>query len=905
MVRSISKLKIDLERFELDYDRKSIILDFSKKEGHSGNNQKKYFTSRNQKDRNFQLIVIAIVAKLMEKKKNDNPISWESIWENGAKHFNNEQWRNRPYGKKDITDSKRCFCNGLYIVWTSRLKDPYLELCPYLYSKKSQIDLSEIAMNQLKTLFSVSFNREIKGTPQQRALYKLGLSWRDIEIHDPLRILNSVSEKSDEKSAETLFTENDNEYIQFFKKTEDLDYKRLTDFSDGFGIQEPANGFFKNLYSVPIKEQEDLKKLIKENKNILITGKSKVGKTRLVFDVLRKQKKCYVLALKYSAFRNVDSLKISDYFNQKREKLIWFIDDIDYYQSTSLQDPIWEIYEKLHNVNKNTIVIATLRSDETKPKSRLLEHRFIEPLEFRDEIENIEADNFMNHYYKGEQLPSHYAKTFWSIMFDIEYMKDIYNNSSKMDENSRSIMKTLKLLQKILPSVEYTLLKLTFENVYHSFKGTIVFDKGIRKLEKLNFLKIDKTKNAVSSQEPYLEKIVYYPDMDLDMEKLINILANNSKFLELSHLDNYYYHRKHFDNCVKCNQLIAHSSSSNKLKSTAYYNWGISLFHKAELQDSKEEQKKYYNNVCEKYKTAIDYKKYYAEAYCNWGNALFHIAKLQDSKEEQKEHYNNACEKYEKAVDCKKNCGETYYNWGISLFHIGLLQESKEEQKKYCNNACEKYEKAVDCKEDFAEAYSNWGVALLHISSLQDSKEERKKYCNNACEKYEKIVDCKKDSAGIYYNWGITLFEIAKLQGSKKKKDKYYKKSFEKFWKSYLLLILQNEWDLTYLPRHTFENMSKGIDNSIYPQIIPILEFARNFILKGINKESIKLSKKEIEFLKKRKGKSSESDIVIKALLEDKKPDVTEIPDDNLLLKATIHLAKKIIETKKQQPNQS
>ncbi|MDP8216006.1 MAG: hypothetical protein P9L98_01625 [Candidatus Kaelpia imicola] len=737
----------------------------------------------------------------------------------------------------------------------------------------------------------------------------------------------------------TILTQNNSEYIRFFKKTEDLDYKCLTDFPEGFGIQEPSNGFFKDLYSVPIKEQDDLKNFIKKNKNVLITGKSKVGKTRLVFDVLRKLKNCYVLALKSSTFRNVDTLKISDYFNQKRKKLIWFIDNIDYYPCIPLQDPIWDIYEKLYNINKNTIIIATLRSDETKPKSRLLEHSRIEPLEFRNEIENTEADDFMNHYYNGKQLPLHYDKTFWSIMFDIEYMKDIYNNSSKVDENSRSIMKSLKLLQIILPIVKYTLLKLTFENIYYAFQGTTVFDDGIRKLEKLNFLKIDKTKNAVSSQEPYLKEIVYYPDMDLDMKNLIKILTKHKKFVELLCLGTYYYSNKNFNECSKCNQLVANSSSSNESKSVAYCNWGVILSEIAELQDSKEEQKKYYDKACKKYEKAIDYKKDNAKAYSSWGNALSQIAELQDSKEEQMKYYNDASNKYEKSIEYKKDCAETYCNWGAIFFKIAKLQDSKKEQKEYYDKACKKYEKAIDCEKDNARAYYNWGFTLSEIAELQDSKEEQMKYYNDASNKYEKSIEHKKDCAETYCNWGVTLSEIAELQDSKEKQMEYYNNACKKYKKAikykkdyaeaysnwgatvfkiaelqnskeeqekryrticallseaYILFVLQNKRNLTYTPIYIIKNISKKIKNPIHIAIISIFELG----LKVSSKNKKSFSNKELDFLQEIKGISSASDIVIDAILENKKPDVAEIPNDSRLLRTAVYIANKIIAIK-------
>ena len=100
-----------------------------------------------------------------------------------------------------------------------------------LYLKKSNKE-TQVIDNKEKHNFALLFFHNEGKTDKDITRYWIGNKDASTEIEFKPEIT--------EKPEEILFTQNNKEYIQFLKKTKDLDYKSLIDLADGFGIQEPA-----------------------------------------------------------------------------------------------------------------------------------------------------------------------------------------------------------------------------------------------------------------------------------------------------------------------------------------------------------------------------------------------------------------------------------------------------------------------------------------------------------------------------------------------------------------------------------------------------------------------------------------------------------------------------------------
>ena len=726
-----------------------------------------------------------------------------------------------------------------------------------------------------------------------------------------------------ESKKPTLFTENDKEHVRFLYKTENLNFSHLTDMRYFRDVKA------KDLYYQPREENDRFQEAFQENTNIILVGPPKVGKTRLAFYEMQqlKPKKYYVFSLYQETLKHIDKLTISPDFNNENRKLIWFIDDLDYFQG--IEDDVWKMYEKLTASLGSIKVIVTIREDKYDPDiSQLFRYTKKIKLPFWEEPE-------------GKKLAKHRKIQFLKSKFtgtpvfiygdDLDEKTDIYNDDKKMSPKCRWVLRCLKLLQAFLQFVEYELL----EEVYSYYRGEDYskddLEECLSRLKKTGF--IDRQAGDVFAWEPYLDNIVSNdedsPTLNESADDLINCLANFNRIIELNTLGAHFYFSKNFKKAIECHKritkMLSPESDSPKM-ALAFHHWGVALSALANKQNGDEIL---FKDAFEKYKLAISYKKNFPEVYSSWGSALTELAaktkditlckeaikKCKLALEYKNDHfmiYNNlggalaefakqtsdemlfkdAFKKYELSIRYKSDFFIAYFNWGNAL--SGLARQTNDES--LYKEAFRKYKLAVRYKSDYFLAYLNWGTALSRIAKLQDNKEEQKKFYKKACGKCRKAIECKKDGAKAYCNWGIVLFEIAELQDNKEKQKKLCREAYSMLFKSYLLFILQEKRSLTDTPVKMIKYICQEIDNTICIEEILIFELSRKASLPD-NKKS--LSKKDLDFLQKTKGISSYGDIIIDAILEDKKPDVAEIPDDDLLLKTAVFLANRIIDRKK------
>jgi|GEM_PF-6357989 len=636
---------------------------------------------------------------------------------------------------------------------------------------------------------------------------------------------------------------------QFFKKnlirfacnTEQFDYELLKQ-PNGFNVVPPKENPDITYYVPREKDGSKFQQLLSEGKNILVRGPSKIGKSRFVYEMLKESpERLYVFALQQKVLLHTDPTRFIMTLTPNKRKIIWFIDDYNYFSGYPMQ--LSMVYEELILKFECIQVVATLRSEEEfDKKSRIAKD--MQPFDISP-WEEDEINDLISHYGKTRDK---FACTPFSIIGNIEYIKELYD---KLPVEYKNIFRYLRILKDFLQDIDYLFLEEVFCHLNGESKGKVLFEKGIKILANNGL--VMSSSGKISSWEPYLEELVNeneYFHMDSDRAKLINIFADLNKYIELFYFSFYFYKNKILDKAIECfKKLNLIIPDKNTIKLQLYNNWGVVLLELAELN----KDKNLYLDAIEKYKKAVKFKKDYPEPYNNWGLALSELAKLKGDEN----LYLDAVEKYKKAIDYKEDYPEPYNNWGLALSGLAKL---KGDENLYLD-AVEKYKKAIDYKEDYPESYNNWG---LDLSGLAELKGDENLYLD-AVEKYKKAIDYKEDYPESYNNWGLALSELAKLKGDEnlyleaiekyKKAIKFkitYPEAYYNWGNALLELALQRGDEQSY--QVAIEKYKKAIElNESFPEVYGNLGLALYKLAKKrgdeqLYQDSFEKFKKAVEF---------------------------------------------------------
>lgn len=709
-----------------------------------------------------------------------------------------------------------------------------------IFKLKNKADDEVIDNPSARFAFSQAFFHKDGGKKSQRSSYWLG---------------------DEEKTEVYCHLDTDNSPFRFIVKTEDLDYAHLKT-PKHFNIREAQ----EDMFYVARQENKELASYIKEGCNVLVKGPMKVGKTRLVFEELRKLEDYYAFSLYQSAFQKSDKLFFPPNFNQENKKIIWFIDDIHYFSSAN--DRLWEIYEDLVSIFENVIVIATLRATEDI-ESRLIKD--MEPLNVSIWDDN-ERDELADHY---DYPKSRFAGTPFSLQKDIKGMKELYN-SKQINLDCRYVFRYLKLLYLFLQFIERDLLKEVYEFLREKSKGTDDFEESLSALESVGF--IDRKDGLVLSWEPYLENIVINEDYDFDqiVSDIVALTLLFSEFREvqlLVKLGNYFSRSKFFRYAILCYRLvikIVESEKDIKFLGDLYNDLGLNWAYLAKLNSDSVK----YEEAIESYKKSVEIYPNYATSHLNWGSALFGLAMLDGDPGKLEE----AIEKYKRAIDIYPKDAEAYFNWGNALVELAKLDGDS----RKCEEAIEKYKEAIESDPKDAETHYRWGIALFSLAKFKE-----------ASVKFEEVLRLKPEHTEAYYNLGTALEKLPNYRNNAEKIFKLYTKSF-------LLCILRREWEIANQIA-----VSRILNKFKKTGKVPLYDivFIFNTGLTSILNPEEELSD-EIIILKEIKRDAEESGedfisshfIIIDAILENKKPDIeVDFNNDDLELNAAIALSNEIV----------
>ena len=548
---------------------------------------------------------------------------------------------------------------------------------------------------------------------------------------------------------------------QFFKKnlirfacnTEQFDYELLKQ-PNGFNVVPPKENPDITYYVPREKDGSKFQQLLSEGKNILVRGPSKIGKSRFVYEMLKESpERLYVFALQQKVLLHTDPTRFIMTLTPNKRKIIWFIDDYNYFSGYPMQ--LSMVYEELILKFECIQVVATLRSEEEfDKKSRIAKD--MQPFDISP-WEEDEINDLISHYGKTRDK---FACTPFSIIGNIEYIKELYD---KLPVEYKNIFRYLRILKDFLQDIDYLFLEEVFCHLNGESKGKVLFEKGIKILANNGL--VMSSSGKISSWEPYLEELVNeneYFHMDSDRAKLINIFADLNKYIELFYFSFYFYKNKILDKAIECfKKLNLIIPDKNTIKLQLYNNWGVVLLELAELN----KDKNLYLDAIEKYKKAVKFKKDYPEPYNNWGLALSGLAKLKGDEN----LYLEAIEKYKKAIKFKITYPEAYYNWGNALLELALQRGDEQSYQV----AIEKYKKAIELNESFPEVYGNLGLALYKLAKKRGDEQ----LYQDSFEKFKKAVEFKEDYPEAHCNWGVALSNLALQKGD----EQLYIDSFEKF----------------------------------------------------------------------------------------------------------------------------
>ena len=345
-------------------------------------------------------------------------------------------------------------------------------------------------------------------------------------------------------------------------------------------------------YLIKPSHDEIIKQIQKGNTKILIKGMSGLGKTRMIFEVIKElgknDKYFVVMPLEQGIELPIWVPKYLFFF---KRKFIIVFDDLDKYIKNKIN--VWGIISEFEKNSNYIIVIATCRDEEFEilKKERVVEdHNFklIEQGSWSPE----EGISLANTFRKELNLEK-FDGTPGSIVLDYP-LKTIYYDA--FTESEKNILRSIKLLvlsNIFLPQVDFV--KNVCENVFESHEDFYADFDNL------------KTKKFVYLVEKDKQIVVYCPDYYL-LHVVTDYPLGNQLFLEMRAL------RKVF----------------SELKSyQSLFNLGNAFYFKEKYQDAVE---------C--YGKAIDIKPDYDEAWSNKGAALGNLNRHDEALEAyEKAHY--------------------------------------------------------------------------------------------------------------------------------------------------------------------------------------------------------------------------------------------------------------------------
>jgi len=500
------------------------------------------------------------------------------------------------------------------------------------------------------------------------------------------------------------------------------DFNLTTDYHE-FYIPRRAM-MHDSVYTVGIEDkgracglEEELEKIFnseKESSGVLLVARPKMGKSRTIFQMLKRdvfKNKTALIVRSEPSPEFLSSLQIPH-----QKDLIIVLDDL--HKFTRRFDAHLFL-EKIRSASGEFSLLASTRDggefDHVKKEM---------PDYFLRNFQGIEIAELDND--QGRELAKRIGKDFktspfdgspGSITMDIEAMIQRYHN---LDLEEKCLMNTLALLytircfkpsRKDVELISFRIFGLKLAPYKFDEKKKHLLSEGL-----INGSSLFEEENLYS-RDVYMDRISISKDSvnPGTIQRVFSVAREAKNTHILWGLGGYYYFQKEYEESRKCCDSLLEIDDKDE---TAWYNKGVVL---GKMGKPGEEIS------C--YERALAINPEYASALYNKGVVLGEMGKPEE-----------ALSFYEKALSINPEYADVLNNKGVVLGKTGKPEEAL---------SC--YEKALAINPEYAEAWYNKGVVLGKMGKPE-----------GALSCYEKALAINPDDAEAWYNKGVALGKMGK-----------------------------------------------------------------------------------------------------------------------------------------------
>lgn len=480
-------------------------------------------------------------------------------------------------------------------------------------------------------------------------------------------------------------------------------YKNSNQIKDSdFNIAKYNEYYYKRLVNTEISNS------INNQKNILIIGKPKAGKTRAAYESIKSVK-----GFKVIKFWE-ETIKIEELpENLFKGKIIIFIDDLNKYINKL---DLNRLIKKLNSKSKKYMIIITCRSGE---EYKSINKEFGEIIRDFNEIkiEDITKDIAQNLSDELNLKVEDFDGTVGSLFLGIGDMKLRY---AELYKECRVLFTVMKIFAY---AESYIVTKRTLEEVYseilikENMQADFLFEEAINKLKENSFI-FEESGKVSACHDTYLNIPKYEISFD-DLKWLKTVLFQIKDENALFNIGNSFNDNRNYEEAIQCyNRAIETNSKNDK----SWNNKGIAL---ARLSK--------YTKAIKCYDKALNLNSMNDNAWTNKGISLAALDKIEE-----------AIECYDKTLEINPNHEKAWNNKGNALGDIERYED-----------AIECYNKALEINPKYGNAWNSKGTAL----AMQDKNEK-------AIQCYDEALKINQKNDKAWYNKGLALATLAKYTKS-------------------------------------------------------------------------------------------------------------------------------------------
>jgi tetratricopeptide (TPR) repeat protein len=497
-------------------------------------------------------------------------------------------------------------------------------------------------------------------------------------------------------------------------------------------------------------------------KNLIIIGRSGLGKTRSVFEILSKSEKKYDILIPF--LTRPDSFEHNRSF-KKRKRTVLFIDDLQKYNTTDIN---YYLENLISNCSEIQLICACRAEHEENIFSSFqisnLE-RFPLPEWSVNEGENLAKLLKLSFDEKAfDHTPA-------SLIYKLDKLKEQYK---QLKRHQQIILECIKFLKILGLSCHSGSIKEIAEKIFDLDKEHLSYDAWrteIKKLKVMGFYDIS-SKGEIVINDVYLNELI-----ELNIYSVFNryfkFLKSNKNSGALFYCG-LYFEKIDSVNAEKCyKEAIAIFPNY----ASAFYRLGSLYLAKAD----KEEKSFDLKLAKESISTAINYfisainlkatDYYFITMGYSYSKAASIYAKLTD-KPKEIQNLEQAIQKFSKAIELNPKSSRAYRMRGFcynellnfdkakldyetslkinpnshqTYFFLGILYDNLNQKDK----ALESYRHCINFKKDYFQAYNN--IAHVLHKELEDSNLSPQEMKTGASEVIKNYLLSIWHSRGIHF----------------------------------------------------------------------------------------------------------------------------------------------------------